>query len=213
MKKCGNRLHWEEWAGDIARIAQTHIDRITSILENPKNSAARAEFDKFVSELRDDDLNPSVSDGEVVENAGAAYDLAGVRRALFADYESFAASNPMSQSDGGVLDVFEAPHRKGRHAATFYDSGRVLASEASTTRKASRDRRRAVRQVLPQRLPEDDGAAGHRLYALEVVDFIIHSVNDVLKSKFGQTLGSDGSTSSGRSRARARSSRGCCSPA
>ncbi|HSH42644.1 MAG TPA: hypothetical protein VK973_11030, partial [Arenicellales bacterium] len=27
---------------------------------------------------------------------------------------------------------------------------------------------------------------------MEVVDFIIHSVNDVLKSQFGQTLGSKG---------------------
>ncbi len=35
VKKCGNRLHWEEWAADIAKIAQTHIDRITAILENP----------------------------------------------------------------------------------------------------------------------------------------------------------------------------------
>lgn len=27
---------------------------------------------------------------------------------------------------------------------------------------------------------------------MEVVDFIIHSVNDILQSEFGQTLGSDG---------------------
>jgi predicted helicase len=36
-KKCGNRHHWEDWANDIAKIARTHIDRITGILENPAN--------------------------------------------------------------------------------------------------------------------------------------------------------------------------------
>lgn len=28
VEKCGNRHHWEEWAKDIAKIAQTHIGRI-----------------------------------------------------------------------------------------------------------------------------------------------------------------------------------------
>ena len=27
VKKCGNRHHWEDWANDIAKIAQTHIMR------------------------------------------------------------------------------------------------------------------------------------------------------------------------------------------
>jgi predicted helicase len=39
VKKCGNRLYWDEWAGDIARIAQTHISRITAILDKPENKA------------------------------------------------------------------------------------------------------------------------------------------------------------------------------
>ncbi len=34
VQKCGNRHHWEEWANDIAKIARTHIDRITGILDN-----------------------------------------------------------------------------------------------------------------------------------------------------------------------------------
>ena len=37
VQKVGNRHHWEEWANDIAKIARTHIDRITGILENPAN--------------------------------------------------------------------------------------------------------------------------------------------------------------------------------
>ena len=41
VKKCGNRHHWEEWANDIARIARTHIDRITGILENQDNTSER----------------------------------------------------------------------------------------------------------------------------------------------------------------------------
>ena len=44
VQKCGNRHHWEDWAGDIAKIAHTHIDRITGILENPDNTREREAF-------------------------------------------------------------------------------------------------------------------------------------------------------------------------
>lgn len=34
VQKVGNRHHWEFWANDIAKIARTHIGRITAIVEN-----------------------------------------------------------------------------------------------------------------------------------------------------------------------------------
>ena len=54
VEKCGNRHHWEDWANDIARIAQTHIDRIKVLLEDPSQAKARKAFSAFASELRDD---------------------------------------------------------------------------------------------------------------------------------------------------------------
>ena len=47
VQKVGNRHHWEEWAKDIAKIARTHIDRITGILENESNTREREAFDHF----------------------------------------------------------------------------------------------------------------------------------------------------------------------
>jgi predicted helicase len=47
VQKVGNRHHWEDWANDIAKIARTHIDRITGILENPANAKERAAFNAF----------------------------------------------------------------------------------------------------------------------------------------------------------------------
>ena len=39
VEKCGNRHHWEEWAKDIAKIAQTHIGRIKTIVTAPENKS------------------------------------------------------------------------------------------------------------------------------------------------------------------------------
>src|SRR5690606_35865273 len=66
VEKVGNRHHWEDWAKDIAKIAQTHIDRIKGILENADNAREREAFAAFAAELRDD-LNDSIGDEEIVE--------------------------------------------------------------------------------------------------------------------------------------------------
>ena len=66
VEKCGNRHHWEDWANDIAKIAQTHIDRIKAVLEDPAQQRAREAFNAFAHELRDD-LNDKVSDAEIIE--------------------------------------------------------------------------------------------------------------------------------------------------
>jgi len=87
-------------ANDIARIARTHIDRIHALLEDPTQSKARAAFEAFAEELRDD-LNDSVSDDEVVEMLAQHLITKPVFDALFADY-SFAGQNPISRAMEGV---------------------------------------------------------------------------------------------------------------
>ena len=66
VQKVGNRSHWEDWANDIAKIARTHIERITGILSNPANTVEIAAFQAFAKELRDD-LNDSISDTDIIE--------------------------------------------------------------------------------------------------------------------------------------------------
>ncbi|MFO4987125.1 hypothetical protein RCK87_25630, partial [Salmonella enterica subsp. enterica serovar 1,4,[5],12:i:-] len=51
VDKCGNRHHWEDWANDIARIAQTHVDRITALLEDATQTKAIDAFNAFAREL------------------------------------------------------------------------------------------------------------------------------------------------------------------
>ena len=124
VKKCGNRMYWEEWAGDIARIAQTHISRITAILKNPQNEREIAAFNSFAHELRDD-LNDSITDAEVIEMLAQHLITKPVFDALFADY-SFASHNPVSQGMQNLLDLLNE-HRLSKEADTlekFYDSVR-----------------------------------------------------------------------------------------
>ena len=46
VEKVGNRRHWEDWAKDIAKIAQTHIARITGIIGNKKNTVSAKDVER-----------------------------------------------------------------------------------------------------------------------------------------------------------------------
>ena len=115
-RSVGNRHHWEDWAKDIAKIARTHIDRITGILDNPRNTAEREAFDQFAEELRDD-LNDSITRDDIIEMLAQHLVTKPVFEALFSGH-SFASENPMSRAMQGVLDVLEG-HRLDKEAATL----------------------------------------------------------------------------------------------
>jgi predicted helicase len=192
VQKCGNRLHWEEWADDIARIARTHIDRISGIIDNPKNKAERDAFDKFAEELRDD-LNPSIADEDIVEMLAQHLITKPVFEALFSDY-SFANHNPMSQAMQGVLDLLQEHHldKEADTLQRFYDSVKMRASGIESAQGKQKIVVELYDKFFRNAFPKMTERLGIVYTPVEVVDFIIRSVNDVLKSEFGQTLGGEG---------------------
>lgn len=192
VKKCGNRTHWEEWATDIAKIARTHIDRITAILENPENTAERKAFDEFADELRDD-LNDSLSDADIIEMLAQHLITKPVFDALFSSYR-FASQNPMSQAMQGILDVLH-PHHLDKETDTlqkFYDSVKMRAEGIDNAQGKQKIVVELYDKFFRNAFPRMTERLGIVYTPVEVVDFIIHSVNDILKQEFGQTLGSDG---------------------
>ncbi|HEX5806427.1 MAG TPA: type ISP restriction/modification enzyme [Macromonas sp.] len=192
VQKVGNRHHWEDWANDIAKIARTHIDRIQGILDNPANTTEKQAFDAFAHELRDD-LNESISDGEIVEMLAQHLITKPVFDALFADY-SFAEHNPMSQAMQGVLEALHE-HRLDKEADTlqrFYDSVKLRAEGIDSAAGKQKIVVELYDKFFRNAFPKMTERLGIVYTPVEVVDFILHSVNDLLKQEFGQTLGSKG---------------------
>ncbi len=192
VQKVGNRHHWEDWANDIAKIARTHIDRITAIIEDPAHEKERAAFNAFADELRDD-LNGSISDGEVIEMLAQHLITKPVFDALFEDY-SFAQHNPMSLAMQGVLDVLQE-HRLDKEADTlqrFYESVKMRAQGIDNAAGKQKIVVELYDKFFRNAFPKMTERLGIVYTPVEVVDFIIHSVAHILKTEFGQTLGSKG---------------------
>lgn len=189
VKKVGNSLYWDEWAGDIAKIAQTHISRITAILDTPENTAEVSAFERFLKELKDD-LNESISKAEAIEMLAQHIITKPVFDALFEGY-SFTSNNPVSKAMQRVLDVLDE-HNLDKEAATltkFYDSVRMRAAGIKEVRAKQKIIVELYDKFFRNAFPRLVEKLGIVYTPVEVVDFIIHSVNDVLRREFKQTLG------------------------
>ncbi|WP_374292786.1 DEAD/DEAH box helicase [Paenirhodobacter enshiensis] len=190
VEKCGTREYWDTWAKDIAKIAQTHITRITTIVG--QDGPERTAFLAFLDELRDD-LNPEISEAEAIEMLAQHLITKPVFDALFKG-SRFTKENPVSRAMEIVLGQLHEHNleKESDSLAKFY---------ASVARRAEGVQTAQGRQTLITELydkffrtafPVLTQRLGIVYTPVEVVDFIIHSVNDVLKSQFGQTLGSKG---------------------
>ncbi|MHB1115178.1 DEAD/DEAH box helicase [Sideroxydans sp.] len=192
VQKVGNRHHWEDWANDIAKIARTHIDRITAILENLDNTIEREAFSAFAAELRDD-LNDSITDGEIIEMLAQHLITKPVFDALFEGY-SFAKHNPMSLAMQAVLDILQE-HNLDKEADTlqkFYDSVKMRAEGIENAAGKQKIVVELYDKFFRNAFPRMTERLGIVYTPVEVVDFIIHSINHILKTEFGQSLGSEG---------------------
>lgn len=191
VDKCGTRDYWENWASDIAKIAQQHITRINSIVLN-SGTKERAAFMQFVEEIRDD-LNPEITETDAVEMLAQHIITRPVFDTLFQG-NRFTSENAVSKAMETVLaQIYDNKiDTETRTLEKFYDSVKRRAADiiSSTGRQTlilelyDRFFRNAF-PLMTQKL-------GIVYTPVEVVDFIIHSVEDVMREEFGSSLGNDG---------------------
>ncbi len=192
VQKVGNRAHWEDWANDIAKIARTHIDRITALLENSKNNRERAAFEDFARELRDD-LNDSITDADIIEMLAQHLITKPVFDALF-EHHSFTTHNPMSLAIQRMVDALEGHHleKETDTLSAFYDSVKLRAEGIDNSVGKQKIVVELYDKFFRNAFPRMTDRLGIVYTPVEVVDFILRSVSEVLASEFGETLGSHG---------------------
>ncbi|XDD52549.1 DEAD/DEAH box helicase (plasmid) [Leptospira sp. WS92.C1] len=190
VQKCGNRFHWEEWASDIAKIANTHISRIHAILKNSSNQKEIESFSAFADELRDD-LNDSITNDEVVEMLAQHLITKPVFDALFSNY-SFANLNPVSRAMDEILNLLQKHHleKEADTLTRFYESVKMRAEGIENPLARQKIVVELYDKFFSNAFPKMSERLGIVYTPVEAVDFIIHSVNDILKSEFGESLGS-----------------------
>ncbi|MDE2738286.1 MAG: DEAD/DEAH box helicase family protein [Paracoccaceae bacterium] len=190
VEKCGNRKYWEEWAGDVADIAQRQIERIRALVND--NEATRDVFTDFLKELRDD-LNEGITENDAIEMLAQHMVTGPVFDALFGGLR-FVERNPVSRGLETLLEVLrpDGADSEIEGLEEFYTSVQRRAEAATGAQEKQKLAVELYDKFFRKAFPKTAQQLGIVYTPVEAVDFIINSVNDALREEFGQTLGSEG---------------------
>lgn len=186
VQKVGDRRYWEQWAKSVADIAQRQIDHIQNLIANSPRH--QAEFEKFLSGLRNN-LNPSIQEVDAIEMLSQHLITKPVFEALFEGY-SFAQSNAMSQSMQRMIDLLQEEQVDDENDTLekFYESVKMRASGIDNAEGKQKIIIELYDKFFKTAFPKMVEKLGIVYTPTEVVDFVIHSVDDVLKKEFGRGL-------------------------
>ena len=186
VEKCGDRMYWENWAKEVGLIAQKFIERITRLIV--KEGKYKAEFKNYLDGLRKN-INPSVDSEQAIEMLAQHMITKPVFDALFADYE-FVKNNTVSRSMQSMIDVLkeEAFDKDTEVLDKFYTSVKINVGNIDNLEGKQTVIKNLYEKFFKGAFPKTVDKLGIVYTPVECVDFIIRSVNELLKSEFDTSL-------------------------
>lgn len=184
--KVGTKRYWEQWANDIAEIAQRHIDRINRLIETDENY--QTAFEMYLDGLHKN-INPNIDKQEAIEMLAQHMITKPVFEALFENY-SFADNNPISKAMKELLSLVEetAYEKDQTTMERFYKSVRERCEGIDNASAKQKVIIELYDKFFKKALPTTVDKLGIVYTPVEVVDFINQSVADVLKKEFNRSL-------------------------
>ncbi|CDO48642.1 helicase/methyltransferase [Bartonella tribocorum] len=183
--------YWGIWAGNVAEIAQNHITHLQNLLAD-ENSEAFHAFDAFHKELKNN-LNSEIKQEEAIEMLAQHLVTRPVFEALFEGNE-FVQNNAISQAMEKILAELDKTNIKqvSKELQEFYDSVKFRASGITSPQARQNLIIKLYEDFFTKAFKKTTDRLGIVYTPVEVVDFIIHSIDDVLRKEFGKSLGSRG---------------------
>ena len=192
VEKCGDKPYWENWAKDVADIFERLVDRIQNLLDNPENAALNERFENFHDELKKT-INTSITRDNAIDMMAQHILTSPVFDALFEDYD-FSSGNPVAIAlDNLQKDFAEfGLESETRDLRGFYDSVRTRASGVNSSEGRQKVLSDLYEQFFKKALKKEAERLGIAYTPIPLVDFVLHSVNDVLQEEFGKTISDEG---------------------
>ncbi len=191
VEKCGNMRYWEDWAKDIAEIAQTNSTRIQTLLESASPEYLK-KFQQFLESLQYN-INPNITQEQAIEMLAQQMITQPVFAALFEDYP-FASKNPVSQTMQEMLELLEKAglKKETEELNEFYKTVRDRASGIDNIAGKQKIIVELYDKFFRGAFPKISESLGVVFTPIEIVDFILHSANDALQKEFGRAISDEG---------------------
>ena len=191
VKRCGERRYWERWADSVTDIARRHDERIRALIEAPDGQVG-TRFDEFVAALRHN-LNDFIRRDDAAAMLSQHMITRPVFDALFGGQE-FTQHNPVSRVMQRMVDELEGFGLEAETAelAGFYDSVRRRVEGIDNAEGKQRVVVELYERFFKVAYPKVAESLGIVYTPVEIVDFIIRSVQALLRREFDASLNDEG---------------------
>lgn len=186
VKKCGTRDYYESWGEEIGRITQTHIDRITRDIEN--DEIRRQMFEEFVG-IFQKHLSPNVTESDAIEMLAQHMVSRPIFETLFprrAEVE-WVQGDPVRQALDTMVEILK-PDRYDPEVETLEEFYKGVRKRVGRLRKSSSKQqiiKKLYENFFAGAFPTTAAKMGIAFTPVELVDFVVRSVEDVLQEHFG----------------------------
>lgn len=188
VQKVGDRRYLEDWSKDVAEIAKRHITKINDLIDS--QPGAKQAFDVFLTSLQHN-INSSVDKKQAIEMLAQHLITQPIFEALFEGY-SFVKDNPVSRAMNDVVSAFSVFgfDKEQKELAPFYESVKLRASGIDNAEAKQKIIVTLYDKFFRTGFKETTEQLGIVFTPVEVVDFIIKSVDYALNKYFGKHLSS-----------------------
>jgi len=189
VKKVGDRRYLEDWSKDVAEIAKRHISKINDLIAT--QAGAKSAFNKFLQSLHYN-INNSITQERAVEMLAQHLITQPIFEALFEGY-SFVKDNPISHAMNEIVSDFSVFgfDKEQKELKPFYDSVKLRASGIDNAAAKQKIIVTLYDKFFRTGFKSTTDQLGIVFTPVEVVDFIIKSVDYALNKYFGKSLASE----------------------
>lgn len=186
VKKVGTRRYWENWAKDVTDIARRHKDRIERLITDDEAHAAA--FARFVTSLQQN-INPAITKDDTLEMLSQHLITQPVFEALFENHD-FVRNNPISKAMTDILELLDkqAMEKDRESLARFYADVKRSCEGIDNAEGRQKIILELYEKFFKIALPKTVEQLGIVYTPVEVVDFILRSVEGVLAKEFHRHL-------------------------
>ena len=189
VQKVGDRRYLEDWSKDVADIARRHIQGIEFTLE--QNPDSKYAFEKFLQSLQHN-INESIDQSQAIEMLAQHLITLPIFDALFGEY-SFVKNNPVSSAMEQIVEELSqfGFEKEQKELQPFYDSVRLRAEGIDNAQAKQKIIITLYDKFFSTGFKPTTERLGIVFTPVEVVDFIVKSVDVVLRKHFSKTLASE----------------------
>lgn len=189
VERVGERAYLETWAKDVASVTARLERHIADALqhEGEYGQRTREAFAGFLAALRSI-INPSITEEEALSMLVQHIVTKPIFDAIFDEYE-FLKENPIARSFDSLASIFEVfVDRETQILKEFYRLIKVRARGLDKEAERQDFLRQLYDTFFKLAFPKTAERLGIVYTPVEIVDFLVKSVEEVLRAEFGTSL-------------------------